>query len=69
MGKITLVNVKTVVLETIDKRIAELNKEAEKYGEIKIIKKTIDVEKLKLSNLKTEICLNLDAEFEKEKCR
>ncbi len=63
MDEITLIKVKTIVIGTIQGKIYNINKEIDRYKGMTMTKKICEVEKLKLDNLKTEICLSLDNEF------
>ena len=63
MKEMDLVKSKIVVCNTIDIRVDEINKDIGKYGEL--TRFSNENKKLMLSNLKTEICINLDNEFKK----
>ncbi len=63
MGEITLLRAKRVVCEIINNRIANVMKDYEEYNDV-MIRNSCKLEKLQLSNLRTEICLALDREVE-----
>ena len=66
MSELELIRAKTVVINVIKKRIDDINKDLEKYGEgWPMVRENCKINKLKLSNLQTEICIGLDKEFEK----
>lgn len=64
IDEIVLVAAKRVAIAAIDKRMERLTKDEEEFSVMPLLAKQCSVEKLKLSNLKTEICIGLDNEFD-----